>query len=102
MWYGKNRKHYPIVLTRDMDKARVWLHSKTRGRKKLTDLLVKLQRALSRWLFVYLNREIKMMYIVFWRIEIMFVHQTISKMQQQKFKCKNWNWISVLWDADVR
>lgn len=34
MWYGKNRKHYPIVLTRDMDKARVWLHSKTREAQK--------------------------------------------------------------------
>ena len=41
MWYEKIRKHYPIVLTRDMDKARAWLRSKTRGSQKAGVLVSK-------------------------------------------------------------
>lgn len=104
MWYEKIRKHYPIVLTRDMDKARAWLRSKTRGSQK-AGVLVSKAAARFKPLAIHILEQGDEN-AVHWFLEDRndvrssnYLEDAATEIQVQGLEL---DYTCVLWDADVR
>ena len=89
--YQEIKDKYPIVLTRDIQKAKSWLHQKVRGSERTGVLVTKESARSSRLEFIYYLPAMKMQFIGFWMIRWIPDLQIILRMPQRKFKCKDWN-----------
>ncbi len=102
--YGEIKDKYPIVLTRDMEKARRWLHSKVRGTER-TGVLVTKEAARFKPLAIHIlptGDE----NAVHWFLEDKtdtrssnFLEDAATEIQVQGLEL---DYTCVLWDADMR
>lgn len=102
--YGEIKKHYPIVLTRDMSKARKWLHEKVRGTER-TGVLVTKEAARFKPLAVHIlptGDE----NAVHWFLEDKtdtrssnYLEDAATEIQVQGLEL---DYTCLLWDADMR
>ena len=75
--YKEIKDNYPIVLTRDMEKAKRWIHEKARGNER-TGVLITKESARYKPLGIHVLPLLDLL--------------TILRMQQQRFKFRAWSW----------
>ena len=102
--YSEIRGKYPIVLTRDMDKAREWLHTKVRGTER-TGVLVTKESARFKPLAVHIL-ESGDANAVHWFLEDKddtrssnYLEDAATEIQVQGLEL---DYTCLLWDADMR
>ena len=102
--YEEIREKYPIVLTRDMDKARKWLHSKVRGSER-TGVLVTKEAARFKPLGVHILAQGDEN-AVHWFLEDKidtrssnYLEDAATEIQVQGLEL---DYTCLLWDADMR
>ncbi len=102
--YAKIKDQYPIVLTRDMDQARKWLHEKVRGTER-TGVLVTKESARFKPLGIHIlpSDEIN---TVYWFLEDKsdtrssnYLEDAATEIQVQGLEL---DYTCLLWDADMR
>ena len=103
-WYEKIKERYPIVLTRDMDKARTWLRKMTRGSQK-AGVLVSKASARFKPLAVHVLEQGDEN-AIHWFLEDKndirssnYLEDAATEIQVQGLEL---DYTCVLWDADVR
>lgn len=103
-WYAKIKDRYPIMLTRDMDKARAWLRSQTRGSQK-AGVLVSKAAAIFKPLAVSILEQGDEN-AVHWFLEDKndvrssnYLEDAVTEIQVQGLEL---DYTCLLWDADVR
>ncbi len=103
-WYNTIKEHYPIVLTRDMSKARTWLRKNTRGSQR-SGVLVSKTAARFRPLAVDILAQGDEN-AVHWFLEDKtdirssnFLEYAATEIQVQGLEL---DYTCVLWDADLR
>lgn len=102
--YKEFRENYPIVLTRDMDKARKWLHEKVRGTER-TGVLVTKEAARFKPLAIHILPSGDEN-AVHWFLEDKtdtrssnYLEDAATEIQVQGLEL---DYTCVLWDADMR
>ena len=102
--YKEIKDRYPIVLTRDMNKARQWLHSKVRGTER-TGVLVTKESARYKPMAVHILRSDDE-YTVHWFLEDKedtrssnYLEDAATEIQVQGLEL---DYTCLLWDADMR
>lgn len=102
--YKEIKKKYPIVLTRDMEKARQWLHEKVRGTER-TGVLVTKEAARYKPLGVHILQTGDEN-VVHWFLEDKmdtrssnYLEDAATEIQVQGLEL---DYTCVLWDADMR
>jgi hypothetical protein len=95
-------KEYPIVLTRDIDKAKQWLKSKARGSERY-GLIASSQAERLRPLAIDVKRDVNP---VHWFLKgkddvrsSYYLEDTVTEFQVQGLEV---DWACVTWDADMR
>ena len=102
--YSKIKEKYPIVLTRDMAKARKWLHDKVRGSER-TGVLVTKESARFKPLAVHIlpsGDENAVHWFLEDRFDIRssnYLEDAATEIQVQGLEL---DYTCVLWDADMR
>ena len=102
--YAEIKDKYPIVLTRDMAKARKWLHSKVRGTER-TGVLVTKESARYKPLAVHIlpsGDENAVHWFLEDKIDTRssnYLEDAATEIQVQGLEL---DYICVLWDADMR
>lgn len=103
-WYDGIKERYPIVLTRDMDKAREWLRKQTRGSQK-SGVLVSKAAARYKPLAVHILEQGDEN-AVHWFLEDKndirssnYLEDAATEIQVQGLEL---DYTCVLWDADMR
>ena len=104
MWYDTIKERYPILLTRDMDKARAWLRKNTRGSQR-SGVLVSKAAARFKPLAVDILKQGDEN-AVHWFLEDKndirssnFLEDAATEIQVQGLEL---DYTCVLWDADLR
>ena len=93
MWYDTIKERYPILLTRNMDKARAWLRKNTRGSQRSGVLVSKAAARFKPLAVIFSSKATKTLSTGFWRIKMISGHPTFSKTLQPRFRSKASNWI---------
>ena len=102
--YEEIKEKYPIVLTRDMTKARKWLHSKVRGTER-TGVLVTKEAARFKPLAIHIlpsGDENAVHWFLEDKIDIRssnYLEDAATEIQVQGLEL---DYTCVLWDADMR
>lgn len=102
--YAEIKKHYPIVLTRDMEKAREWLHDHARGTER-TGILVTKEAARYKPLAVNIlpsGDENAIHWFLDDKTDIRssnYLEDAATEIQVQGLEL---DYTCVLWDADMR
>ena len=102
--YNEIKGRYPIVLTRDMDKARAWLHSQVRGSER-TGVLVTKEAARFKPLAVHIlpsGDENAVHWFLEDKSDIRssnYLEDAATEIQVQGLEL---DYTCLLWDADVR
>ena len=102
--YAEIRDKYPIVLTRDMDKARKWLHEKVRGTER-TGVLVTKESARFKPLGVHIlpsGNENAVHWFLEDKIDTRssnYLEDAATEIQVQGLEL---DYTCLLWDADMR
>ena len=102
--YGEIKDNYPIVLTRDMEKARAWLHKKVRGTER-TGMLVTKEAARFKPLAIHILPSGDEN-AVHWFLEDKadtrssnFLEDAATEIQVQGLEL---DYTCLMWDADMR